>query len=116
VTFRYPSIQQPLHLFQRDGKVVAAFGDSAAIDAIDPAEKLADAAPFAEAEEALGADHPVSFYVAFDRILELAEAEGAAAEQDYREAKPYLEPLGALVGGATEDGDLLRMVFALTVQ
>jgi Protein of unknown function (DUF3352) len=116
VTFRYPSIPQPLHLFQRDGKVVAAFGDAAATDAVDPTEKLADSAPFAEAQEALGGDHPVSFYVAFDRILELAEAEGAAAEEDYREAKPYLEPLGALVGGATEDGDLLRTVFALTVE
>jgi Protein of unknown function (DUF3352) len=116
VTFRDPDIPRPLHLFQRDGKVVAAYGDQAANDAVDPAETLAESPGFTEAEEALGGDYAVSFYMAFGQILELAEAEGAAAEEGYQEAKPYLEPLGAFVGGASEDGDLLRMVFALTVK
>jgi uncharacterized protein DUF3352 len=116
VTLRDPELPQPVHLFQREGKVVAAYGDAAARDALDPADTLAGSEDFTQAEEALGGDYAVSFYLAFEPILELAEAEGAGADEDYQEAKPYLEPLGALVGGAREDGDNLRSAFALTVK
>jgi uncharacterized protein DUF3352 len=116
ITMRSQDIPQPIHLFQRDGKVVAAYGDAAAQDALDPAETLADSAAFTQAEEALGGDYTVSFFLAFEPILALAESEGAAADEDYQEAKPYLEPLGAMVGGARKDGDSLRTVFALTVE
>jgi Protein of unknown function (DUF3352) len=116
VTMRSQDVPQPIHLFQRDGKVVAAYGDAAARDALDPAETLAESADFTQAEEALGGDYAVSFFLAFEPILALAEAEGAAADEDYQKAKPYLEPLGAIVGGASEDGDKLRSAFALTVK
>ena len=116
VTVRSQEVPKPIHLFQRDGKVVAAYGNAAAEDALDPAKTLADAADFTQAEEALGGDYAVSFFVAFEPILALAEAEGAAADEDYQKAKPYLEPLGAIVGGASEDGDKLRSAFALTVK
>jgi hypothetical protein len=105
-----------VHLFQRDGRVVAAYGDAAANDALDPGETLAGTDDYTQAEDALGGDYAVSFFLAFEPILELAESEGASADPDYQEAKPYLEPLGALVGGATEDGDDLRSAFALTVK
>jgi hypothetical protein len=113
---RSQDVPQPIHVFQRDGKVVAAYGDAAAQDALDPAETLADSADFTQAEEALGGDYAVSFFLAFEPILALAEAEGAAADEDYQEAKPYLEPLGAVVGGASKDGDKLRTALALTVK
>jgi Protein of unknown function (DUF3352) len=116
VTMRSQDFQEPIHLFQRDGKVVAAFGDTAASAALDPAETLADSADFTQAEEALGGDYAVSFFLAFEPILALAEAEGAVADEDFQKAKPYLEPLGAVVGGASEDGDKLRGAFALTVK
>jgi hypothetical protein len=116
VTVRSPDVPQPVHLFQRDGKVVAAYGDTAAQDALDPGETLAGTADFTQAEEALGGDYAVSFFLAFEPILALAEAEGAAADEDYQEAKPYLEPLGAVVGGARKDGDKLLTAFALTVK
>jgi hypothetical protein len=116
VTMRSQDVPQPIHVFQRDGKVVAAYGDAAAQDALDPAETLADSADFTQAEEALGGDYAVSFFLAFEPILALAEAEGAAADEDYQEAKPYLEPLGAVVGGASKDGDKLRTALALTVK
>jgi Protein of unknown function (DUF3352) len=116
VTVRGPDLPEPVHFFQRDGKVVAAYGDEAASDALDPPDTLAGSEDFTQGEQALGGDYTVSFFLAFEPILELAENEGAAAEEDYQEAKPYLEPLGALVGGAREDGDKLRTVFALTVK
>jgi Protein of unknown function (DUF3352) len=116
VTLNSPDVPQPIHLFQRDGKVVAAYGDAAARDALDPAQTLADTADFKDAEEALGGDYAISFYVAIEPILALAESEGAGSDEDWQKAKPYLEPLGALVGGAREDGDKLRSAFGLTVK
>jgi hypothetical protein len=116
VTLRRPDVPQPIHLFQRDGRVVAAYGDAAARDAVDPDETLADSPAYQAAEEALGGDYAVSFFVAVEPILALAESAGASSDESFQEVKPYLEPLGALVGGAREDGDMLRTVLALTVK
>jgi hypothetical protein len=116
VTLRRPDIPEPIHLFQRDGKVVAAFGDAAAQDALDPDETLADSQDFKDAEAALGGDYAVSFFVAIGPILELVESTGAGSDEDWQEVKPYLEPLGALVAGARKDGDELRSAFGLSVK
>jgi Protein of unknown function (DUF3352) len=116
ITARGGDLDKPVHLFQRDGKVVAAYGDGAAQDAIDPAETLADSPAFTQAEDALGGDYAVSFFLAIEPILQLAESEGATADEDWQEVKPYLEPLGALVGGARKDGDKVRSAFGLTVK
>ena len=116
VTLRRPDVPQPIHIFQRDGKVVAAYGDAAARDAVDPDETLADSPAYQDAEDALGGDYAVSFFVAVEPILALAESAGASSDESFQDVKPYLEPLGALVGGAREDGDMLRTVLALTVK
>jgi Protein of unknown function (DUF3352) len=114
VTFRSPDLPQPVHLFQRDGKVVFAYGDSAAEDALSPSEKLGDTAEFGAAEDALGGDYNVSFYLAVEPILALVDSTSAGTDSGWQEAKPYLEPLGALVGGATKDDDKLRSAFGVT--
>jgi Protein of unknown function (DUF3352) len=116
ITIRSRDLPQPVHLFQRDARVVAAYGDAAAQDAIDPAESLAESPAFTQAEEALGGDYAISFFMAFEPILALAESEGAASDEDWSKVKPYLEPLGALVGGARRDGDELRSAFGLSVK
>jgi hypothetical protein len=116
LTARGGDLGKPVHLFQRDGRVVAAYGDAAARDALDPSEKLADSPAFAQAEEALGGDYPISFYLAIEPLLALAEAEGASADEDWEKVTPYLEPLGALASGARREGDNLRSVFGLTVK
>jgi hypothetical protein len=116
VTLRSPDVPQPIHLFQRDGKVVLAYGDAAAADAISPGQSLADTAEFAQAEDALGGDYNVSFYLAVEPILALVDSTGAGANAEWAQAKPYLEPLGALVGGAQADGDKLRSAFGVTVK
>jgi hypothetical protein len=115
-TLRSPDVPQPIHLFQQDGKVVLAYGDDAAADAISPGQSLADTAEFSQAEDALGGDYNVSFYLAVAPVLALAESAGAAGDEGWVKAKPYLEPLGALVGGAQADGDKLRSSFGITVK
>ena len=116
VTFRSPDVPEPVHLFQRDGKVVAAFGDAAAQDALDPAETLGESSAFTDAEEALGGGYAISFYLAIEPILQLVDSTGAGSDEDWQKVKPYLEPLGALVAGARKDGDDLRSAFGLTVK
>ncbi len=90
-TLHTPGVPEPIHLFQSDGKVVLAYGDAAAADALAPAETLGDSQDYRDAEEALGGDYDLSFYLAF-------------------------EPLGALVAGANKDGDKLRSAFGITVK
>ena len=109
------SIPRPIHLFQRDGRVVLAFGDNAATDAVDSKQPLADSADYKQAADSLG-DYDVSFYLAVAPILQLAEASGASADADWQKAKPYLEPLSALVGGTSGDGDGLRSAFKVIVK
>ena len=116
VTLSTPDVPQPIHLFQLDGKVVLAYGDDAARDALSPGQKLGDTAEFAQAEDALGGDYSVSFYLAVAPILALADSAGAASDAKWAEVKPYLEPLGALVGGAREEGDKLHSAFGVTVR
>jgi hypothetical protein len=115
-TLRSPDVPQPIHLFQQEGKVVLAYGDAAAADAVSPGQSLSDTAEFAQAEDALGGDYNISFYLAVEPILALVDSTGAGGSADWAQAKPYLEPLGALVGGAQEDGDNLRSAFGLTVK
>jgi hypothetical protein len=116
LTMRSRELPQPIHLLQREGRVVMAYGDTAARDALDPAETLSDTPAYGDAEAALGGDYAVSFYLAIAPVLELAQSAGAASDEEFQQALPYLEPLGALVGGAREDGDKLRSAFGLTVK
>ena len=116
LTMRGGELSRPIHLLQREGKVVMAYGDAAARDALDPAETLADTPAYADAEAVLGGDYAVSFYLAIASVLELAQSAGAASSEEFQQALPYLEPLGALVGGAHKDGDKLRSAFGLTVR
>jgi hypothetical protein len=116
VTLSSPSVPEPIHLFQRDGKVVLAYGDAAAADALDPGEKLGDTQAYKDAEEALGGDYDLSFYLGFEPILALVDSTGAGDDEGWQKVKPYLEPLGALVVGAKKDGDRLRSAFGITVK
>jgi hypothetical protein len=114
-TLRAQGIPKPVHVFQRDGRVVFAYGDSAATDATDAGEKLGDDADFTATRDSLG-DYAVSFYLQMQPIFELVDSTGAATDADWQRAKPYLEPLSALVGGTSGEGDDLRSAFKLVVK
>ena len=114
-TARGPEIPKPIHVFQKSGRVVFAYGDAAASDAVNPANKLGDAADYTAARESLG-DYDISFFLLTQPILDLVESTGAATDADWQKAKPYLEPLNALVGGTSGDGDSLRSAVKLIVK
>jgi hypothetical protein len=115
VTLTSSDIPEPVHLFQRDGKVVLAYGDAAANDALDPAQSLGDTQQYKDAQDALGGDYDLSFYLSFPQIVSLVDSL-AGDDEGWLEVKPYLEPLGALVVGAREDGDELRSAFGITIR
>jgi Protein of unknown function (DUF3352) len=110
-----PSIPKPIEFFQRDGRVVLAYGVEAAKDAIDPGEKLGDSPDFTSVRDSLG-DYDVSFYVLMQPIFDLIDSTGAASDADWQDAKPYLEPLNALVAGTSGEGDDLKSAVKLIVK
>jgi hypothetical protein len=108
-------VPKPIHVFQRDGRVVFAYGDAAATDAIDAGDKLGDSPEYQAASESLG-DYDVSFYLLMQPILDLVESTEAATDADWQKAKPYLEPLEALLAGTSGDGEDLRSAMKLVVK
>jgi hypothetical protein len=110
------SIPKPIQFFQRDGRVVLAYGAAAAKDAIAPGETLGDNPDFSSARDSLGGDYDVSFVVLMQPILDLVESTGAASDADWQDAKPYLEPLSALVAGTSGEGDDTKSAVKLIVK
>jgi Protein of unknown function (DUF3352) len=108
-------VPKPIQAFVESGKVVFAYGDAAAKDAVDAAEKLGDSPDFTSASDSLG-DYNVSFYVLMKPILDLVDSTSAADDADWQDAKPYLEPLSALVGGTSGSGDDVKSAFKLIVK
>jgi hypothetical protein len=94
---------------------VFAYGDAAATDATDAGEQLGDDSDFTATRDSLG-DYNVSFYLQMQPIFDLVESTGAATDADWQRAKPYLEPLSALVAGTSGDGDDLKSAFKLIVK
>lgn len=114
-TARGAGVPKPVHVFQRDGRVVFAYGDAAASDAVGAGNTLGDSPDYKAATESLG-DYDVSFYMLVRPILDLVDSTEAATDADWQEAKPYLEPLSALVGGTSGDGERLRSAAKLIVK
>jgi Protein of unknown function (DUF3352) len=112
---RGQGIPKPVHVFQRDGLVVFAYGDAAAKDATDAGAKLGDDSDFKATRDSLG-DYEVAFYMQMQPIFDLVDSTEAANDADWQRAKPYLEPLSALVGGSSGDGDSLKSAFKLVVK
>jgi len=108
-------IPKPIHVFQESGRVVFAYGDAAAADAVDPDDNVGDSAAYSAARDSLG-DYDVSFFLFAKPILDLVDSTESATDADWQKAKPYLEPLDALVGGTSGDGDSLRSAFKLIVK
>jgi Protein of unknown function (DUF3352) len=108
-------VPKPVHVFQRGGRVVFAYGDAAARDAVDASDTLGDSQEFTATRDSLG-DYYVSFYLLMQPILDLVESTGADTDAGYQDAKPYLEAISALVGGTSGDGDDLKSALKLVVK
>lgn len=108
-------IPQPIHVLQRDDRMVVAYGDAAAADALEPAQSLGDSPEFQSAAQSLDG-YGVSMYFAMAPILELADNAGASANPEWQQVRPYLEPLSALVAGSSGDTDDLRSAFKIVIE
>ena len=108
-------IPKPVHVFQRDGRVVFAYGNAAASDAVGAGATLGDSPDYKAAAESLG-DYELSFYLLMQPIFDLVDSTEAATDADWQKAKPYLKPLSALVGGSSDDGERLRSAIKLIVK
>ena len=105
---------QPVVAALADDRVVVAFGPEAAENALAGGERFADSDLYGRASDAVGGVEP-SFVVAFDRILRLVES-AAGDDADFAKARPYLETIDLLAGGAEEDGDRIRQRLALRLR
>jgi hypothetical protein len=114
-TARPADAPKPIHVFQKSGRVVFAYGDAAAKDAVGASNKLGDSPEFTATRDSLG-DYDVSFYLLMQPLFDLVDSTDAASDPDWQDAKPYLEPLSALVGGTSGDGDDLRSAVKLVLK
>jgi uncharacterized protein DUF3352 len=112
---RIPQVPEAVHLFQRDGKVVLAYGNDAARDVFEPSETLGDSDAYRSAVEPLGDDFDVTLYFALGPILELVDSTPLADDDGWQQAKPYLEPVRSIVAGAKEEGDDITSIFRIFV-
>jgi hypothetical protein len=115
-TLAIPDVPKPIHAFVQDGKVVFAYGDAAAKDAVDSGDKLGDSPDFTSATDSLGGDYNVSAYVLMKPILDLVDSTSASDDADWQNAKPYLEPINSLVAGTSGSGDDLMSALKLIVK
>jgi hypothetical protein len=113
--FTVTGTPKPIHSFQREGRVVLAYGDAAAKDAVSPSQTLGDSAEFGSVRDSLE-DAEVSVYVLMQPIFELVDSMEAGNGAAWQEAQPYLEPLSAIVSGTSGDGDDLRYLMKLILE
>jgi len=104
-TLESQDLPQPIHIVQRADRVVAAYGDQAAEALLEPSQPLSDDQEFTDASERLGEGYEVSSYVAFEPIIELVDGVVGSGDEDYAQAKPYLEAFSRLITGSKKEGE-----------
>ena len=109
-----PGAPQQVILARGEGRVVAAFGEQAAKDALSPSAKLGDSESFGDAKDVLG-DFSPSFVLAMDPIVKLVDATGDT-DADWEQAKPYLAAIGVITSGGKADGDRVQSRVAVTLK
>jgi hypothetical protein len=97
-------------------RVVIAYGEEAAVRALEGSDPLSESEAFQTATEGLGDGFTASGYFDVDAIQELAEAAGASQFPEYEEdVKPWLEPFTYVTFGSRENGGRLvqRLVIGI---
>jgi hypothetical protein len=102
---RVPGTPKPIVLARGSGKVVGAYGEAAAAEALAPDATLGDEEIYADAEEILGAEP--GLLVSMPAILSLVESAGEA-DAEFERARPYLEAYTVIATGGTTEGDRAR--------
>ncbi|MGH2774422.1 MAG: DUF3352 domain-containing protein [Actinomycetota bacterium] len=97
-------------------RVVIAYGEEAAVNALESSDPLSESEAFQTATEGLGDDFTAAGYFDVDAMQELAEAAGASQFPEYEaEVKPWLDPFTYVTFGSREDGGRLlqRLVIGI---
>ena len=97
-------------------RVVIAYGEEAAVSALEGSDPLSESEAFQNATEGLGEDFTAAGYFDVDAMQELAEASGASQFPEYEEeVKPWLEPFTYVTFGSRENGGRLvqRLVIGI---
>ncbi len=110
-----PGAPGPVVIAQGGDRVVLAFGEAAAAEALSPTgDTIADSGRYDAAKASIDGIAP-SVIVSVPTILSLVESSGDT-DADYAQAKPYLEKLDQAVTGTEKDGDQLRSLFTVTTK
>ncbi len=107
-----PGTPKPLQVFQKDDKVVIAYGQQAAAAAVGQSQTLADSSALQKATADLG-DSQATFFLDGPTVLQVAKNFGAKGDPNYEQAKPYLDALAYIVAASGTEGG--RAVFRLLV-
>jgi hypothetical protein len=97
--------QQPVQVVAKGDRIVLGYGAAATQQALDGGGQTLDSSPvFDDAAQSLGGTDLAGF-VDIASVLKLAESLGAASDDDYQQARPYLEKLDFAAIGAGSSGD-----------
>jgi hypothetical protein len=99
---------QPVILARGQGRVVAAYGEDAAAQALAADEPLADSELHSRGEAILGHDVSPTVLVSMPAILRLVDASPGAADPEWAQVRPYLEAYDVVAGGGGREGEQVR--------
>ena len=106
-SIRSPELgRQPVVVVAKGSRIAIGYGLATTLSSFQESGKtLADSATYKEATEALGGT-PISVFVDGGSALKLATALMPPGEEEFLEAKPYLQKIDYLALGSEASGDL----------
>jgi hypothetical protein len=106
-SIRSPELgRQPVVIVAKGSRIAIGYGLATTLSSFQESSKtLADSATYKEAVDALGGT-PISVFVDGGAALKLATALMPAGDEDFEEAKPYLQKIDYLGLGSEASGDL----------
>lgn len=114
-----PGVPAPVYALGGD-RLVIAYGGDAADAAAGEGERLRDSEAFAAAQDEVGDDFNVSFFVDVDAAQRFGEAAatfaGAPMDTYEQEVKPYVDVLTHVVGAAKMEGETIVQKFVIGVE
>ncbi|HYP22755.1 MAG TPA: DUF3352 domain-containing protein [Actinomycetota bacterium] len=114
-----PGVPAPIYALGGD-RLVVGYGDAALDAASGEGGTLRDSEAFAAAQEAVGEDFDISFYVDVDGAQAFGEAvaafSGASMETYEQDAKPYVDVLTHVIAAAKMEGDTIVQKFVVGVE
>ena len=116
---RLPGVPAPLYALGGD-RFVIGYGEPALDAASGDGETLRDSEAFAAAQDAVGEDFNISFYVDVDAAQQLGETiagfTGASTEDYEEDFKPWIDAMSHVVTAAKMEGDTLLQKFVIGVE